>query len=163
MAGGDGVVGDHDDRLAELVDGGAHEGEDLAAGAGVEVARRLVGEDEVRPRGQRPGDGDALLLTTGELARAVRQAVAEADGLDDRAQPRSVRPTPGEGQRQRDVLLGVERRQEVVGLEDEADALAAEAGQLAIRQRPEVDVADEDVTGGERVETGQAVHQRALA
>ncbi len=163
MAGRDGVVGDHDDRLAELVDGGAQEGEDLATRAGVQVARRLVGEDEVRPGDERAGHGDALLLTTGELARAVRQAVAEADGVDDRAQPRSVRTTAGEGQRQGDVLLGVERGQEVVGLEDEADALAAEAGQLAIRQRPEVDIADEGATGGERVETSQAVHQRALA
>ena len=48
VAGGDGVVGDHDDRLAELVDGVAHEGEDLAAGAAVEVAGGLVGEDQLR-------------------------------------------------------------------------------------------------------------------
>src|SRR5690606_14916597 len=37
---GDRVVGDHHDGLAELVHGGAHEREDLGAGAGVEVARR---------------------------------------------------------------------------------------------------------------------------
>ena len=134
MAGGDGVVGDHDDGLAELVDGGAQEGEDLATRAGVEVARRLVGEDQIRPGSQGAGDGDALLLATGELTRAMGQAVAEADGLDDRAQPCSVGAAAGQGQRQRDVLLGVERRQQVVGLEDEPDALAAEAGQLAVGQ-----------------------------
>ena len=56
-----------------------------------------------------------------------------------------------------------ERRQQVERLEDEADALAADAGQLAVGQRPEVDVAEEHVAGGQRVEPGEAVHQRALA
>ena len=37
--------------------------------------------------GQGPGDGDPLLLTAGELARAVVEAVAEADGADDRVEP----------------------------------------------------------------------------
>ena len=136
MAGGDGVVGDHDDGLAELVDGGAQEGEDLTTRARVEVACRLVGEDQIGPGRQGAGDGDALLLATGELARAMGQAVAEADGLDDRAQPRSVGAAAGQGQQERDVLLGVERRQQVVGLEHEPDPLPAEAGQLAVGQVP---------------------------
>ena len=70
--------------LAELVDGVAHEAEDLAAGAAVEVAGRLVGEDHLRPAGERPGDGDALLLAARQLARPVLQAVAEADRVDRR-------------------------------------------------------------------------------
>src|SRR6266540_1391237 len=44
VAGRHRVVGDHHDRLAELRGGAAHEGEHLRAGAGVEVAGRLVGE-----------------------------------------------------------------------------------------------------------------------
>src|SRR6478672_9678483 len=43
---GDGVVRDHDDRLTQVVDGLAHEGEDLRAGARVEVAGGFVGEDD---------------------------------------------------------------------------------------------------------------------
>ena len=73
VAGRDGVVGDHHDGLAELAHGLAHEGEDLGARAGVEVAGRLVGEDDLRPAGQGPGHGDPLLLAAGELARAVRR------------------------------------------------------------------------------------------
>ena len=42
------VVGDHDDRLAELVDRAAQEAEHLRAGARVEVAGGLVGEDDRR-------------------------------------------------------------------------------------------------------------------
>ena len=42
-------------------------------------------------------------------------------------------------------------------------ALAAQPGELAVGQRAEVDVADEHLAGRERVEPGEAVHQRALA
>ena len=48
VGGGDRVVGDHHDGLAQLVDGAAQEAEDLGAGAGVEVAGGLVGEDDRR-------------------------------------------------------------------------------------------------------------------
>ena len=85
-----GVVGDHDDGLAELVDGAAEQAQHLAAGARVEVARRLVGEQHGRLGDERPGDGDALLLAAGELGRTVRQAVGEADRLDHRPPPRLV-------------------------------------------------------------------------
>ena len=46
--GGAGVVRDHDDRLAELVDRPAQQVEHVAAGDRVEVAGRLVGEDDGR-------------------------------------------------------------------------------------------------------------------
>ena len=100
-ARGAGVVGDHDDGLAELVDAAAEQVEDLAAGAGVEVAGRLVGEQDGRPGDERAGDGDALLLAAGELGRAVGQAVLQADGLDHGAPPGLVRLAAGERERQR--------------------------------------------------------------
>ena len=59
---------------------------------------------------QRPGDGDALLLATGELGRPVREAVAETDGVDDGVEPLRVGLAAGERQRQRDVLDRGERR-----------------------------------------------------
>ena len=43
---GAGVVGDHDDRLAVLVDGAAQQREHLGGGVGVQVAGRLVGEHD---------------------------------------------------------------------------------------------------------------------
>ena len=89
------------------VDGGAHEPEDLGAGATVEVAGRLVGEDHLRPAGQRPGHGDALLLPARQLARAVLEPVARARRCDDRADPLLVGLRAGEVHRQRDVLRAV--------------------------------------------------------
>ena len=94
--GGDGVMGDHDDRLAELAHRGAHERQDLGAGAGVEVAGRLVGEDDLGTAGEGAGDGDALLLPARELRRSVLQAVLQPDGLDDLVEPRRVGLAAGE-------------------------------------------------------------------
>ena len=85
--GGAGVVRHHHDRLAVLAHRPAHEVEDLGAGAGVEVAGRLVGEHDVGPGVEGAGDGDALLLAAGQLARAVAQAVGEADRVDDLTEP----------------------------------------------------------------------------
>ena len=87
--GGDlGVVGDEDDRPArgvELVE----ERHDLGAGVAVEVAGRLVGEDERRLGDERPGDGDALLLAAGQLGRLVVEAVAQAEPLERGRRPRA--------------------------------------------------------------------------
>ena len=67
--------------------------EDVAAGARVERAGRLVGEDDLGPGDERAGDRDALLLAAGELGGPVAQAVAEPDAGDDLArQARSRRP-----------------------------------------------------------------------
>ena len=91
VAGRDRVVGHHDDRLAELAHGMAHEREDLRTGGAVEVAGRLVGEDDLRPAGQRTGDGDALLLAARQFAGPVLQAVRQPDGGDHVVDPRPGR------------------------------------------------------------------------
>ncbi len=53
----------------------------------------------------------------------------------------------GEVHRKSDVLLGGQRRHEVVSLEDETDGVAAQDRQLLLAQGAEFDVADEDLTG----------------
>ena len=50
--------------------------------ARVEVAGRLVGEDEGRPADERPGDRDALALAAGQRARPVRHPVPEPDPFE---------------------------------------------------------------------------------
>ena len=59
-------------QLVEQVD-------DRGARARVEVAGRLVGQDDRRRPDERPGDGHALALAAGELRRVVVEAVLEAD------------------------------------------------------------------------------------
>src|SRR4051812_20196885 len=56
---------------------------DLDRRAGIEVARRFVGEQDRRLVDERARDGDALLLTAGELIGIVVHALAEAHDLED--------------------------------------------------------------------------------
>ena len=75
------VVGhQHDGRplRVQLVE----ERRDLPAGRRVEVARRLVGEEEPRRRHQGAGDGGPLRLSPGELRRAMVGAGGEAHPLE---------------------------------------------------------------------------------
>ena len=48
-------------------------------GAHVEIAGRLVGQEDARRVGDRARDGDALLLAAGQLGRPVRQALLETE------------------------------------------------------------------------------------
>ncbi len=154
---------DHHDRLAQLADGVAEEGEDLGAGAGVEIAGGLVGEDDVGLARQRAGAGDALLLAAGELARPVREAAGEADGVHHGVQPLLVDLAAGDVHREGDVLERRQGGQQVERLEDEADVIAAQLGQLLVPQPDQLGVADHRGAGGDGVQTGHAVHQRGLA
>ena len=54
---------------------------DLARHQRIEVAGRLVGEQEARLAGERARDRDALLLAARELRRQVLHARGEADEL----------------------------------------------------------------------------------
>src|SRR3954451_5775048 len=76
VAGGLLVVGDHDDRLTELVDRAPQQLQDLGRAHRVEVAGWLIGEDAGRAAAERAHDRDTLLLAAGQLARAVRDAIA---------------------------------------------------------------------------------------
>jgi hypothetical protein len=125
-------VGDHERRLAVELDGLAQEREDLGARRGVQVARGLVGEEDRRPGDERAGDRDALLLAARQLGRAVAAALGQPDAARRRVEGRAVGLAAGDGQRQEDVLLGRERRQQVEGLEDEADVLAAQLRELLV-------------------------------
>ena len=108
--------------------------DDLGAGVAVEVAGRLVGEDERRLGDERAGDRDALLLAARQLGRLVVEPVAEAEPLE-RGRARRGALAPADAlveQRRRDVVERRRPRQQVVRLEDEADRPAAEPRQAVV-------------------------------
>ena len=138
------VVRHDDDRRAEPRVQVANQREDLLAGARVEVAGRLVGEQDRRIDRQRAGDRDALPLAARQLVGQMLQPVSE---LHERQQlARALvdllaRPA-AQVQRQADVLEARQRRQQVEELEDEADLVAPDArqrhrrrGRRALRRR----------------------------
>ena len=98
----------------------------------VEVGGRLVGEDEIGSRNHGPRDGDTLLLAPGEL---VGSPIGHS--LQTHLGEHLLHPSAALGRghllKQHDILDvfdHVENGDQVVGLEDEADMIAAEVGQL---------------------------------
>ena len=82
------IVRDHDDRLAVLAVERLQQIQDLVAGLAIEVAGRLVAEQQRRIGDDGAGDADALFLAAGELARIVVRPVGEADDASARSATR---------------------------------------------------------------------------
>ena len=161
---GDRVVGDDHDGLPVVVDAAAQQLEHLGAGPGVEVAGRLVGEDDPRPADQRAGDRHPLLLAAGELLGLVVEPVPEADGRDHRVVPVLVRLAAGDRQREQDVLVA--RSASGTRLNDwntkPISSRRSRVSALSLsRVRSWSPIRTEPGVGG--VEGGAAVHQRRLA
>src|SRR5688500_12323597 len=76
------VMGDENDRRAAVAVELLEELEDSPARRGVEIARRLVGEENLRGVCERPRDSYSLLLAAGELGREVVAARPESDSSD---------------------------------------------------------------------------------
>ena len=108
--------------------------DDVVAGGAVEIARRLVREHDHRLVGQRPRDRDALLLAARQLRRVVMAAILEPDFDEQAARARGGIAPPGDFHRHEDVLERGQRRDEMKGLEHEADLLAAQPRELDPRR-----------------------------
>ncbi len=85
------VVRDEDQRRAALAVEPEHQVRDFDAGGGVEVAGRLVGQQQLRLAGERARDRDALLLAARQLLRVVGRAPREPDAVEPARRPRRRR------------------------------------------------------------------------
>ena len=133
-----GIVRHQQDRLSQFIPQFREQVEYLLGGVGVEVPGGLVGHDERRIGDDRPGDPHPLLLAAGELAGTMAEAVGQADQLQRRqhlAAPLRRRQRQQE-QRQLDVLVGCQHRQEVIELEDKAEPPRPPVGQLRLQTSP---------------------------
>ena len=163
-----GLVCDQEHRDAALRIQPLEDLHDLDARARVEVAGRLVRQDDGGFVDQRPRDRHALLLAAGQLVGKVVGAVAEADGLERRAgapcrSRRLERAAAVVEQRQLDVVERARARQQVEALEDEADLLVADARQIVARQPRHVAPSRTYWPLDRTVEAPEDVHERGLA
>ncbi len=78
-------------------------------------------------------------------------------------EPRLVRLLARDREREEDVLLRGEHRQEVEELEDEADVLAPELRQVVVAERRDLGSGDRHGAARRLVEPGEGVHERRLA
>ena len=112
----------------------AEEPHDRVAGVRVELAGRLIGQEQLRPVGQCPRDGNSLLLAAGELVRPMRGARTQAHQVEELGDARVAGPWVGanEAQRDLDVLGGRQDRQQPEGLEDEGHRRAPEPDEIRL-------------------------------
>jgi hypothetical protein len=159
-------VGDEDDGLAGLVEL-LEDAHDLFRRARVEVAGRLVGEDDGRIGDQGAGDRHPLLLAPGELRGVMVLAAGEADPREGFARAAGAlggaQAQVAVEHRQLDVLDGPGARQQVEALEDEADLRVADLGPLVAVETRDVDAVQPVGARGRPVEAAQDVHERRLA
>ena len=130
-----GIMRGEDDAGAEAL----HRGEQLKQAYGharIDVAGRLVRDEEVGPRDDRARDGNALLFPAGQRRRARGAGPGQADPFDHVADRpgQVILACPREPQRQRDVVEHVEMRDQPEVLEHDADA-AAQGGPLRSVER----------------------------
>src|SRR5215472_13721112 len=118
------VMGDEDQSPASFAARPREKRGDLTCVLVVEVADRLVGEDERGIVDESPGDRDALLLAAAQFRRPVPRAVAKTDRVEEFQAAPWIRP-PLREHWHKNVLERCKLREQVVGLEDEPDALVA--------------------------------------
>src|SRR5919197_492064 len=93
----------------------------------------------------------------------MRPAVGAPDLLQELLPPFAVGLRARDRERQDDVLLGREHRQEVEELEDEADVLTPQLRQVAVLELRDLLALDRDLTAGRAVKAREDVHERRLA
>ena len=157
-------MGHHDDGLAVLAIEDLQEIEDLFGVVAVEVAGGLVAHQDGRIGDDGPGDGHTLLLPAGQLTGLVLRAVIEADDGQRRLGVAAALLARELGQQQRefDVALGVQHRQQVVELENEADGCRPPAGQLPVGQLVEVVLRDHHLSRRSAIQTSDDVQEGRL-
>jgi hypothetical protein len=122
------VVADDEDGAVRVDGGGGEEFHDTVTGFVVEGGGGFVADDETGLVDEGSGEGDALLLTSGETGWGLVETVAETELVEDGGGLfEGVAAFHGGGEeRDGDIFCDGESGDEVVLLEDEADVLAPE-------------------------------------
>ncbi len=152
-------MGHGDDRDSGSVEFGENRHHFLG-GVGVECAGGFVGQDQGGTVDDRAGDGDALLLTAGELVGFVVESVAEADAIEGSggAIEAFARWDVAVDRRQHDVFEGAEGSEQMELLEDEAEFLVADFGEVGLRDLRYVDAVEGIVADRRAIEAADDVH-----
>ena len=157
------VVGGDQHRRAGLVDP-VDQLHDPDRGLGIEVAGRLVGDQQRRVVDERARDRDALLLAAGELVGIVVELGGEpGEAQDVRHLVADLAAAAARDlERVRDVLVDRAVRQQLVVLEDHAE-VAAVVRHARARDLGHVAAGDADLARGRLGLLDQQPHRRRLA
>ena len=158
-------MGDDDERRAVLFGEAQHRVEHFLRGVRVEVAGRLVGKQARGLGDHGAGEGAALALAAGELARQVRKPLAETD-LGEHALcavEGILALRAADEKRHGDVLDRGELRQQVMELVDEAERRVPRLAALGFAHLAVGAPLHEHLAGGRRIERAEEMQQGRLA
>lgn len=138
---------------------------DLIPGAGIQISRRFVRENQTGPPDTGARDGDALLLAPGQKPYALRAVIAEADALKQLAGlgHRVASPYAIDKERHRDILGGREVWQEMMKLKDEPDLRVAKTRQLIPARARNIEFTQLDLAAIRRIQPAEQVKQSRFA
>ncbi len=139
--------------------------EHAVAGGVVEIAGRLVGEQDLGVVGQCPDDRDPLLLAARQPCRAVLGARRQTDTGQQRRRllPGPPAPDAGDHLRQHDVFERRKFRQQMMELIDETQLGAAQQGSVLVGEAAAILPADRDRAAIRAFEQPGDVQQGRLA
>ena len=152
---------DHNDGHAGISLDFAKQREDGLAGGSVKIAGGLIGKENSGAIDQRAGDGRALLLAAGKLARAMADALFESDALEGLADARGSFGAVDfrEAQRKFDVFFERHPREKIEGLKNHAHGLPSVARELERGHLREILAVREDRAGAGAVEPGDEIEK----
>ena len=155
----------HDDTRDAPLRCGAQQAHDCFAVHGVERAGRLVGEQQPALADDRPGDRNALALTSRQLVGVAIGEVCHVELLHrlDASGARGFGADAVELEGQGDVLDRRQPREQVEVLEDVADRPASHPRLFRARDVREVDPVHEHLAAGRLLEAAGDRQERALA
>ena len=144
-----------------------HQVDDLGLDGDVEGGNRLVGHDQLRPKGEGPGDANTLPLAAAELMRiAVVEVGVETDDSQEFLHALVLGLAAQQAkvfQRLRDDVAHrhawIQRRIRI--LEDHLQ-LPPLLAQILATQLGQIDALEEDVSGGDRQQLGNQPAKRRL-
>ena len=134
---------------------------------GIELRRRLVEEQQLRPEGESGREADALKLAAGELRDAAAGEMRRADGRERGVRPREdlVRPGADVLEPERDLRLDLPEDDLILRiLEDRRDGARERRRMRAARVAAgDLDAAAEGAAVEPRHEPAERAHERRLA
>src|SRR5262249_21504311 len=132
---------------------------------GIQVPRRLIGNQNSGIGDNRARDTDALLLTAGKLARPVTNAIRKPNQFQS-GKDLLLALFGGKRQeekRQLDILIGRQDREEMIELKDKADVPRPPSSQLALRHARNEFLTDPYRSFARLIQASNQVQKRCLS
>lgn len=156
-------MGDEDECRASFRLEAEHQVDNRQPGCLVEIAGWFIRHKNTRIRREGSGQCDALLLAARELCRIMMKPLRQADARQFGGCAGKGIPAAGQLKRHRDVLKRRHGRNEMEGLENNADISASKARQTVFIKRSKILSGDADRAGVRSLKPGKGHQQRRFA